>query len=46
MSDLFLLSEEQMAMISPYFRLSHGVAHVDDRGVISGIIYVITHGLQ
>ncbi|MDI2113144.1 hypothetical protein QJV33_07635 [Commensalibacter sp. TBRC 10068] len=46
MSDLFLLSEEQIAMILPYFLLPHGVLHVDDRGVISGIIYGITHGLQ
>ena len=46
MSNLFLLSEDQMARISPYFPLSHGVARVDDRRVISGIIYVIKHGLQ
>ncbi|UXN06678.1 IS5 family transposase [Bartonella sp. HY761] len=46
MSDLFLLSEEQMARISPCFPLSHGVARVDDRRVISGIVYVIKHGLQ
>lgn len=46
MSDIFLLSEGQMAQISPYFPLSHGVARVDDRRVISGIIYVIKHGLQ
>lgn len=46
MSDLFLLSERQMARISPFFPLSHGVPRVDDRRVISGIIYVIKHGLQ
>lgn len=46
MSDLVLLSEYQMARISPYFLLSHGVARVDDRRVISGIVYVIKHGLQ
>jgi transposase len=38
---LFLLSERQMARISPYFPLSHGIARVDDRRVISGIVYVI-----
>lgn len=27
MGDLFLLSERQMARISPYFPLSHGVPH-------------------
>ena len=41
MSDLFLLSERQMARISAFFPLSHGVPRVDDRRVISGIIYVI-----
>ncbi len=46
MSDLFLLSERQMARISPFFPLSHGVPRVDDRRVISGIIYVIKHGRQ
>jgi len=46
MSDLFLLSAAQMARISPFFPLSHGVPRVDDRRVISGIIYVIRHGLQ
>ena len=46
MSDLFLLSERQMGRIEPYFPLSHGIARVDDRRVISGIVYVIKHGLQ
>ena len=46
MSDLFLLSERQLARIAPYFPLSHGVPRVDDRRVISGIIYVIRNGLQ
>ncbi len=46
MSDLFLLSRSQMAKIEPFFPLSHGVPRVDDRRVISGIIYVLKHGLQ
>ena len=46
MGDLFLLSERQMARLAPYFPLSHGVPRVDDRRVISGIVYVIKHGLQ
>ena len=46
MSDLFLLSESQMARISRCFPLSHGVPRVDDRRVVSGIIYVIRNGLQ
>jgi transposase len=44
--DLFLLSERQMAQISPFFPLSHGVPRVDDRRVVSGIVYVIRNGLQ
>ena len=43
---LFLLSEAQMARISPYFPLAHGVPRVDDRRVVSGIVYVIRNGLQ
>ncbi|MBO6509382.1 MAG: transposase [Roseibium sp.] len=46
MSDLFLLSPSQMAKIEPFFPLSHGVPRVDDRRVISGIIYVLKNGLQ
>jgi transposase len=46
MSGLFLLSESQMARIAPFFPLAHGVPRVDDRRVVSGIVYVIKHGLQ
>ncbi len=46
MSKIYLLSDPQFARIKPYFPRSHGVARVDDRRVISGIIYVIKHGLQ
>ncbi|MCP4565909.1 MAG: IS5 family transposase [Bosea sp.] len=46
MSGLFLLSEAQMARIAPHFPLAHGMPRVDDRRVISGIVYVIKHGLQ
>ena len=46
MSKLFYLSKSQMAKISPYFPLAHGVPRVDDLRVISGIIYVIKNGLQ
>lgn len=34
---LLLLSKAQMRRIEPYFPLSHGIARVDDRRVISGI---------
>jgi len=46
MSDLFLLSESQIRRIEPYFPLSHGIARVDDRRVLSGIIFVIRNGLR
>ena len=46
MSQLFLLTSQQMATIEPFSPLSHGVARVDDRRVVSGIISVIRHGLQ
>ena len=46
MSDLFWLSEAQMRRLEPYFPLSHGVPRVDDRRVISGIIFVIRNGLR
>jgi putative transposase len=46
MSTLYLLSDSQFERIKPYFPRSHGIARVDDRRVISGIIYVIKHGLQ
>jgi len=41
----FLLSEAQIAVISPYFPLSHDVPRVDDRRVVSGIVYVIRNRL-
>jgi len=46
MSDLFWLSEVQMARIRPHFPLSHGIARVDDRRVLSGIVHVICNGLR
>lgn len=46
MSVPFLLSAAQMRRIRPYFPLSHGVPRVDDRRVISGIVFVIKGGLR
>ena len=46
MGDLLLLPEAQMRQIEPYFPLSHGVPGVDDRRVISGIVFVIRNGLR
>lgn len=46
MSNLFWLSRAQMRRIEPFFPLSHGIPRVDDRRVISGIIFVIRNGLR
>ena len=46
MTDLFLLSEAQMRRIVRYFPLSHGVARVDDRRIVSAIVFVIKNGLR
>ncbi len=40
MSDLFWLSDAQMARLEPYFPMFHGKPRVDDRGVLSGISVV------
>ncbi|MFH5927500.1 IS5 family transposase [Roseomonas xinghualingensis] len=42
----FLLTPAQLRRLSPHFPLSHDVPRVDDRRVLSGIIYVIRNGLQ
>lgn len=42
----FLLSPAQMRRLSPHFPLSHGIPRVDDRRVLSGIVYVIRNGLR
>jgi len=46
MDEPFLLSEGQMARIAGHFPLSRGVPRVDDRRVVSGILYVIRNGRQ
>ena len=44
MSELYWLTEEQMARLSPYFPRSHGRPRVDDRRVLSGTIFIIRNG--
>ena len=46
MSDLFFLTPAQMSKIEAFFPKSHGIARVDDRRVVSGIIYVVKNGLR
>jgi transposase len=36
----------QMRRIRPYFPVSHGVPRVDDRHVLSGIVFVMQGGLR
>jgi transposase len=46
MSNLYWLSEDQMGRLRPYFPMSLGRARVDDRGVLSGIIFINRNGLR
>ncbi|HAC00225.1 MULTISPECIES: IS5 family transposase [Brevundimonas] len=46
MSNLYWLTDEQMARLEPYFPKSHGKPRVDDRRVLSGIIFVNRNGLR
>ena len=39
MSDLYWLSDAQMAKLEPFFPKSHGKPRVDDKRVLSGIIW-------
>ena len=41
-----MLTPAQMRRIEPFFPLSHGVPRVDDRRVLSGILFVIRNGLR
>lgn len=40
------LTEEQMERIEPFLPLSHGIARLDDRTVLSAIVHVLRHGLR
>jgi transposase len=46
MSYLFWLTEAQMARLEPFFPKSHGRPRVDDRRVLSGIIFIQRNGLM
>jgi hypothetical protein len=41
MSDQFWLTKAQLKRIEPFFPRTRGMPRVDDRRVVSGIIYVI-----
>jgi transposase len=46
MSDLYWLSDRQMAKLDPVFPKSHGKPPVDDKRVLSGIIFINRNGLR
>ena len=46
MSNLFWLHEAHMERLRPHFPKSHGRPRVDDRRVLSGIIFIIRNGLR
>jgi len=46
MSDLFWLNDAQMAGLAPFFPKPHGKPRVDDRRVLSGIIFINRNGLR
>ena len=46
MSNLFWLTEAQMARLRPFFPKSHGRPRVDDTRVLSGIIFINRNGLR
>jgi transposase len=46
MSNLYWLNEDQMARLRPFFPKSHGKPRVDDRRVLSGIIFINRNGLR
>ncbi len=46
MSDLFWLTEAQVERLKPFFPKSRGKPRVDDRRVLSGIIFIQRNGLM
>lgn len=46
MGDLFWLAEAQMERLRPFFPKPRGRGRVDDRRVLSGIIYIQRNGLM
>ncbi len=46
MSDLFWLTNEQMDRLRPFSPRSHSKPRVDDRRLLSGIVFVNRNGLR
>ncbi|HKK96909.1 MAG TPA: IS5 family transposase [Marivita sp.] len=46
MSDLFRLTDAQMARLKPFVQKSHGKPRVDDKRVLGGIIFINRNGVR
>lgn len=46
MTDAPMLTEAQMQRLAPHFPKSRGLRRVDDRRVLSGIVFVVRNGLR
>lgn len=46
MRNLIWLSDAQMARLEPFLPKSHGNARVNDRRVLTGIVFLNRNGLQ
>jgi transposase len=46
MSDLFWLTDEQIERLRSFFPKSYGKPRVDDRRVLSGIVFVNRNGMR
>jgi transposase len=46
MNDLYWLTEDQMARVRPFLPVSHCRPRIDDRRVLSGIIFINRNGLR
>ncbi len=46
MGNLFWLTDAQMARLEPFFPASHGKPRVDDKRVLSGIVFINRNGLR
>jgi transposase len=46
MSNLYRLTDAQMARLQPFLPKSHGKPRVDDRRVLSGVIFISRNGLR
>jgi len=46
MSDLYWLTDEQMAKLAPFFSKLHGKPRVDDKRVLGGIIFINRNSLR